>query len=99
MNWTMSKLKQIKPYFLVIHRESGKSAVYNRKYELMFESASAQLIDFAERYHAQTEPGFKLTYPAQQPSWMRPDIEGECVNYHLYNDGATVEALRAIPER
>mgnify|MGYP003381404293 FL=1 len=65
----------------------------------MFEGASAQLIDFAKRYHTQTELGFKLTHTAQQPSWMRPDIEGECVNYHLYNDGATVEALRAIPER
>jgi hypothetical protein len=91
-------LKRIKPYLLVIHPRSGNSAAYDRKYQLMFEGASQHLIDRAKAHHTQIKQGFNLTEPEQQPSWMTPDKQEECICYHLYNDASDIDELRNIPE-
>lgn len=95
---TLETLKEIKPYFVVVHMSSGQSAVYNRKYKKMFEGASNRLISYAAQYATQISIGFSLTLPEQQPSWMVPKMREGCTCYHLYKDGATVSELRRIPE-
>lgn len=95
---TLETLKEIKPYFVVVHMSSGRSAVYNRKYEKMFEGASSRLISYAVQYGTQVSVGFRLTLPEQQPSWMLPEMREGCTCYHLYKDGAAVSELRRIPE-
>lgn len=84
----------IKPYFLVIHKGSGQSAVYNRKYEKEFEGASCNLINHAIENHTRVQDGFKLTYPEQQPSWMTPKIKEDCICYHLYDDNSTTRKVK-----
>jgi len=95
---TLETLKKIKPYFLVVHMGSGQSAVYNRKYEKMFEGASSHLISYATQHSTQVSVGFRLTLPEQQPSWMFPEMRELCTCYYLYKDGITVAELRKIPE-
>ncbi len=91
-------LKSIKPYLLVIHPETGYTAVFDRKYQLMFESASQRLVRHAEAHHTQATQGFDLTRPDQQPSWMTADKQGGGVLYHLYKDSSPIDEIRNIPE-
>lgn len=93
------ELKLTKPYMLVVHTENGKSAVYNRKYEKIFEDASQELINYAKKNNTQVRPGFRLTLPEQQPSWVtvKADMEEHCVCYHLYNDGTKTSEIKKIP--
>jgi hypothetical protein len=91
-------LKAIKPYLLVIHPKTGNTAVYDRKYQLMFEGASQRLIRHAESHHTQVGQGFKLSYPEQQPSWMSSEKQEECILYHLYKDSSNIVTIRSIPE-
>lgn len=95
---TLETLKKIKPYFVVVHMGSGQSAVYNRKYEKMFEGASSRLLNYATQYSTQVSVGFRLTLPEQQPSWMLPEMRELCTCYHLYKDGVAASELRRIPE-
>lgn len=88
-----------RPYLLVLHPESGQSAAYNRRYRLMFEDASVELIGHAMKHHSQVKAGFRLSLPEQQPSWMGEEIEGECICIHTYKDGAPRAWYEAIPER
>lgn len=90
--------RRITPYFIVVHSPSGKSAVYNRNYEKLFEGASDRLIAYARTHNTQITSGFRLTLPEQQPTWMRPELEDECVGYHTYNDGSTMKEINSVPE-
>ncbi|MCL4296181.1 MAG: hypothetical protein KJ077_10655 [Anaerolineae bacterium] len=92
------KLKLFKPYFLILHPQTGKTAVYNRKYEKMFEAASAELIGYAVKHNTQVAPGFGLTKPEQQPSWISEEIKEQCIGYHLYSDTSTTPQIKKIPE-
>jgi hypothetical protein len=93
------ELKLTKPYMLVIHTKIGKSAVYNRNYERIFEGASQELIDYAKKNNTQVRPGFKLTLPEQQPSWVlsESEMEDQCICYHLYNDVSKTSEIKKIP--
>lgn len=95
---TLTRLKTFKPYLVVFHPESNHSAVYNRRYEMMFEGASAILINHAINHHTAKYDGYHLSEPEQQPSWMRPEIKDQCIRYFLYNDASDVTHLRKIPE-
>jgi len=86
------------PYLVVVHPASGKTAVYNRDYQLMFENASKVLVDFAQRQHPRLrQNGFMLSYPDQQPSWMSDGIKQECMSCFCYDDGTKIAELRKIP--
>ena len=95
---TITQLKTFKPYLLVFHPESRRSAVYNRKYEMMFERASTMLTNYAIENHTETYSGFDLSEPEQKPSWMMPEMRGQCIQYFLYNDASDITHLRKIPE-
>lgn len=73
------------PYVLVLYPEENQAAVYNRGYQLIRESASSSLINFAIENHVQKEPFFSFSLPWQQPTWMRESIKGKCISYWLYN--------------
>ncbi len=98
----MTKLREIyrriKPYYLVVHLATGQAAVYDRKYQKMFDDASSQLINFAMNHHTQVQKGFGLTLPEQQPTWMKPGMEAECIGYHVYSDASSTRYIGEIPE-
>lgn len=93
------KLGLFKPYYLVLHPESGKTAVYNRKYEKLFEDASNELTGYAVKHNTQIAPGLGLTQPEQQPSWIKDEMKEECVGYHLYSDTTPISQIKRIPDR
>jgi hypothetical protein len=91
------KLRKRKPYVVVIHPETGKSAVFNRDYELMAEEASIKLIGTGVKRHTGITRGFTFTLPHQQPSWMEEEMKAECISFHLYNDMTYIEEIEALP--
>lgn len=98
----MTKLREIyrrtKPYYLIVHPATGQAAVYDRGYKKMFDDASSQLISFAMEHHTQVREDFNLTLPDQQPIWMKPGMETECIGYHLYSDTSSTRSIGEIPE-
>lgn len=98
----MTKLREIycriKPYFLVVHTPTGNAVIFDRKYKKMAEYASVRLIEFAKRNHTLITHGIKPLLPEQQPKWMQPGMEVECIGYHLYKDSTSTRDIGNIPE-
>lgn len=99
MSNSLHALYESRPYLVVIHSGFGLSAVYNRHYKLLFESASERLLAYAAQWNTGIQQGFTLTQPDQQPTWMQYGLKEEYVCYFLYKDFASERELRAIPAR
>jgi hypothetical protein len=95
----LKALGQYHPYCLVMSKMGKYQAVYNRKYELIAENASAQLVAFALEHHTQRQQGFTFTEELQQPYWMTESLAPECWVYHLYSDLTSIADRERIPDR
>lgn len=87
-----------KPYVVVIHPESGKSAVFNRDYALVAEEASIRLIGTGVKRHTTVTRGFTFTLPHQQPSWMKEEMKAKCISFHLFRDTTLTEEIDDLPD-
>lgn len=94
----LKTLGQEQPYCLVMSETGEYQAVYNRKYELIAQSASAQLVAFALAHHTQRRQGFTFTGKGQQPYWMTESLAPECLVYHLYGDLTSITDRERIPD-
>lgn len=91
-------LKQTRPYMVIHCPEENLSAVYDRRYSLLFECASDRLLQYAKTNNTQMRKGFRLTKLEQQPSWITDELKEECICYHCYNDGTSNAIIAKIPE-
>jgi len=83
------------PYLVVISGEH--SAIYNRKYELISENASQELIAFVLSNYTQRQDDFRLFHSHQQPTWMSDTTRQAAVSYFCYNDGVNARTIANIP--
>lgn len=83
---------------VVIHPESGNSAVFNRDYELVAEEASIRLIGTGVKRHTTVTRGFTFTLPHQQLSWMKEEMKAECFSFHLFRDTTLTEEIEDLPD-
>jgi hypothetical protein len=83
------------PYVLVTHGEHF--AVYDRKYHLLRESASPELIAWANTNNTKSKIGFTFTSPEQQPSWITEELKPHCVTQHLWDDRTPEGKVQRVP--
>lgn len=70
------------PYVLVVCEE--EVAVFDRGYNLISESASKELIDFAIKFNVKHDNYFSFNFAHQQPFWMTDDKKSKCNSYWLW---------------
>lgn len=74
-------------FYMLVMCDPNYYAIYNRKYELVSENAPKKDVLWIAQHRAtQVRNGFRLTAPEQQPSWMKDELQNQCVCYHLYKD-------------
>lgn len=74
--------RSLAPYVVVIYEE--EVAVFDRAYNLIRETASDELIEFAISKNVKHDKYFSFNFEHQQPFWMTDDKRNKCNSYWLW---------------